>query len=139
MARTKPPRKKYTPILEWTESDAGYPQADKGKYYLTLVTHYPTHTYYVTIRMRHKWWGAKERTCDIDLYRASGHLYEPVECGPFYEGIRIFDPYRYKAEALAWAEGVILTPFARLALTLKKDEVNADPAESPKIDECQKN
>ena len=99
---------------------------------MSLFTFYQGKRYFVRIRTRHKWWGAnKYRTCDIELYHDHGEdedYYEPMSFGPYYQNIRIFDPQRYKHEALHWAEQVILSPLALLGLELdnltddKKDE-----------------
>jgi hypothetical protein len=117
MPRQKPPRKSYTPVLTWAELSP--PEPDKGWRFLTLTTTLDEKRYIINIRTRHKWWGCKQRTCDIDLYQDLGEnedYYEPVEFGPCYLNIRIFDPQRYKHEAIAWAENVILTPMMRLKI-----------------------
>jgi hypothetical protein len=120
MTCQKRPRKSYKPILTWVESN--YTEDNKEEWrYLTLSTNLDGRRYTVNIRTRHKCWGEKQRTCDIDLYQDLGgdqDYYEPLAFGPYYEKILNFDPMRYKHEALAWAEELLVTPMRSLSLGL---------------------
>lgn len=127
MPRQKPPRKTYKPKLTWTEE---LDTSDEEWKQLELKATYAGSIYFTIIRTRHKWWGAnKHRYCYIELYKKTDtDMHDPLECGPYFENIRIFDPQRYKAEALHWAESYLFSPMRLLGLELdnltndKKDD-----------------
>jgi hypothetical protein len=109
------PRKSYKPVLTWIETPF---LPETGWTGLVLTTAFENQDFNVTISLRSRKTSGRNSLCYIDFYRVDKELLEPVADPLSWYNIRNCNVQRYKPEALAFAESLLLTPMSYLQQSL---------------------